>query len=507
MKSGHPKRGPRVRWALTVTIAALIAAATLPGVSAAHTVLVDNGFRPTADGFSFPNYGPGAAELSAVELRRLFGPGVCSSQLRGVCALTPPARAVLTQLNTAMAGGHCYGFSVLALGLFKHQFRRLGPGRPYSYRLRNNILLQRTIAYAFSYQTLDSVNRRILAGTPNQVLAHIESALASRGPQTWTLAIFRADGSGGHAVTPFDVLDHGNGKVSVQVYDNNYPGVTREIAFDTTADTWQYNAAANPTVAPELYEGTAAVPAIKLMPTTPGLGVQPCPFCGRSRSGRGEDVIRLTGDPRDHAHLLIRNLGGKAVGLVQGRLINEIPGARIEPALEDDTTLRLEPGYVVPESPAAIAIDGRGLRHVDTETVDVIGPGHDVVLKGLRIGPGQRDLLRLGGGVQRLWLTTGRGRSGSPTLQIGSDGTRADYTLSLRLLRLPGAATLHVAINTRRQLLTIASSAHHARETVVFSVVKQTTAARRSTGQVAFTLRGRRRVLSYSERPTVIRGH
>jgi len=487
-----------------VAVAASVAAAILPGAAAADTVLADNGFRPMTDGFSFPNYGPGAADLSAVEMQRIFGPGVCSSRRRGICVLTPPARAFLMELNDSMEGGHCYGFSVLALGLFKHQFRPLGLGGSFSYQLRNNIRLQRTIAYAFTQQALDSVNRRILAGTPNQVLTHIERVLAaSRSPETYTLAIFKPDGTGGHAVTPFEVVDRGSGKVSVRIYDNNYPRESREIAFDTNANTWQYNAATNPAVEPDLYVGTAVAPGIKLMPTTPGLKVQPCPFCGRSRSG-GEEAIRLTGDPRDHAHLLIRNRGGKRVGLVKGRLINEIPGARIEPAIEDDTTLRLEPTYVVPAQPATIAIDGRGLRHVDTETIDAIGPGHDVALRGLRIGPGQRDILRLRNGVQQLSFTTAPGQSGSPTLQIGANSTQSDYTLRLRMVRFPGGATLRVALDTRRQVLTVSSSARHARASVVLSVVRQTHAGKRSSGRVKLTLRGPRPViLNYSQRPTI----
>jgi hypothetical protein len=107
----------------------------------------------------------------------------------------------------------------------------------------------------------------------------------------------------------------------LKVYDNNYPGETRHILFDTHADTWTYNAAINPTVAPERYTGTAKRLGIELEPTTPGLGVQPCPFCeqsgGAKRAARstGLSQVHLIGNRYDHAHLLISDRKGRRLGL------------------------------------------------------------------------------------------------------------------------------------------------------------------------------------------------
>ena len=79
--------------------------------------------------------------------------------------------------------------------------------------------------------------------------------------------------------------------------------VPRELTFNTNDNTWSYNAAINPSVAPELYKGTASNPQIELDPTTPGLGVQPCPFCqpqdAASEASRPQfdtdDVLELQG--------------------------------------------------------------------------------------------------------------------------------------------------------------------------------------------------------------------
>jgi hypothetical protein len=58
-------------------------------------------------------------------------------------------------------------------------------------------------------------------------------------------------------------------------YDNNYPARTRTVAFDVTRDAWSYNAAVNPKAKPAVYDGDAKAADLFLMPTTPGLGVQP----------------------------------------------------------------------------------------------------------------------------------------------------------------------------------------------------------------------------------------
>jgi hypothetical protein len=260
------------------------------------------------------------------------------------------------------------GFAVLAQELYKGQFEPLAPGTPFSYELQGNPPLQRAIAYGFVYQVLESVIAQRVTGTPNHILAKLKAALSDQGPETYTLGIYKPDGSGGHAVTPFAVVDRGGGMFAVRVYDNHYPGETRDIVFDTHADTWTYNAAINPMVAPERYTGTAKRPGIELDPTTPGLGVQPCPFCDQSGTSkraarsRGLSQIQLIGNRHDHAHLLIRDRKGRRLGINRaGRLVNTIPGGQIDPVLAAgpaDFNEAMEPTYLLPDGPHTIAIDG-----------------------------------------------------------------------------------------------------------------------------------------------------
>jgi hypothetical protein len=39
----------------------------------------------------------------------------------------------------------------------------------------------------------------------------------------YSIGIYMADGSGGHAVTPVSITDLGKGKFGLNIYDNNWP--------------------------------------------------------------------------------------------------------------------------------------------------------------------------------------------------------------------------------------------------------------------------------------------
>src|SRR5581483_8324250 len=100
------------------------------------------------------------------------------------------------------------------------------------------------IAYAFSFQDLNSVNNALITGDPNAILSNLEKLLVPNAPDTYGLGIY--NGSDGHEITPFAVESNGGGVYHVLVYDNNWPGETRAMQFDTNADTWSYLAATNP---------------------------------------------------------------------------------------------------------------------------------------------------------------------------------------------------------------------------------------------------------------------
>src|SRR5438046_8651847 len=117
-------------------------------VRAGGTVVADSGFRPEVNGLPFENYGPGATNLTPAEMQRIFGDQVCGSKQGDNCILTPPAEQWMTQVNAAMNGGHCYGFSVLSLRMFQNpaDVSQFGADNMLGLKIQDNVKLQRELA-------------------------------------------------------------------------------------------------------------------------------------------------------------------------------------------------------------------------------------------------------------------------------------------------------------------------------------------------------------------------
>src|SRR5205085_6336367 len=250
------------------------------------TYVADLGFRPSSDGFSFENYGDEiqVTNLTADDLRRLFGDEVCDRFNNGKCVLSPAAKEWMSGINKAMAGGHCEGFAALSLLMYlgKVQPSTFGASTTAGLSLRGNQPLQREIAYWYTTQfTVPAGPSEIRTLSPSGVVDRLVQALQpGRGaPETYTLGIYQRDGGGGHAILPYAVEDRGDGITWIMVYDNNFPDVVRHIEVDRGRDTWRYYGSTNPAESEALYDGDAATHSLTLTPTSPRLVKQGCPFC------------------------------------------------------------------------------------------------------------------------------------------------------------------------------------------------------------------------------------
>src|SRR4051812_23973026 len=75
-------------------------------------------FVPSKQGFKFQNYGneEGYENLTATEVKRMFGADACAEEAEGgACELTPSAAQWMAETNKGMGGGHCEGMASLAL--------------------------------------------------------------------------------------------------------------------------------------------------------------------------------------------------------------------------------------------------------------------------------------------------------------------------------------------------------------------------------------------------------
>jgi hypothetical protein len=423
-------------------------------------LVADSGFRPTSNGLPFANYGeqlPGGetpTNMTVDDLRRMFGDGVCVQGGGATCDLIPPAQDWLDSTNREMAGGHCYGFAVAANMFWQQKVAPATFGAPQTpdLSISKNDELQRGIASAWAMQLLESVRNKTLGGAPNALLQHLRGALKPNPSETFTVVFAKRDGTGGHAVTPYAVEDKGGGKFNVLIYDNNYSDISRAIEFDTNANSWRYEASINPEAAPALYEGDATSKTLWLLPTEPGLGPQPCPFCdtrAAPRSGTAGAApagataatahaeIYLDGGTTQHSHLLITDGSGRRLGYVDGKLVNEIPGASANRLIATRSwELNREPRYVVPaRGKYTIVADGSSLRRPERETFGIIGPSYAVSIKNVTMRPGDKDTLvadKDGGTVS--YATT---RSKRFTVRIGVSDQGAHYAVELGAVSQP----------------------------------------------------------------------
>jgi hypothetical protein len=352
------------------------------------------------------------------------------------CNLVPQARAWLNSTNDAMAGGHCFGFSV-ASELFWQQkltASKFGASTTQALTIDNNTELQRQIAYDWALQVLPSVQANRVTGTPNQILAKLREVLKAHPSDTYTIAIWKRDGSGGHAVTPYQVVNQGKGQFLVRIYDNNYPNdATRAISFDTKRDTWSYNAAPIPTQPDAVYIGDSVTKTISLFPTAPGLGTQKCPFCGQVPSTGGvgasgpTEEIYLTGGLTNRANLMITDQAGQRLGVSEGTLVNQIPGAQFYPVISSDTwTNKITPRFVVPANKTyRLSLDGSALTGPDTETLGIIGPSFAVSVDNISMRPGDTDALTAAPYATQVSYTASRAKP--VTLELGVSDKQADY--------------------------------------------------------------------------------
>jgi hypothetical protein len=435
-------------------------------------LVADTGFRARENGFAFENYGKGPYKnLTPAELRKLFGDEVCASAPGDECELIPPARQWLDENNKAMKAGHCYGFSVASLQLFKSHITpdQFGAGTVPDVRLERNDAVQRGIAYSFVYQSLDSVSAAKITGTPNEIVDKLIEVLKPDAAETYTIGFSMPNGDGGHAVTPYAVEDRGDGTFGVLIYDNNYPKITRAIIVDRNANSWSYDASTNPEERSAKYRGDATTKTLGLYPTGPGMGVQPCPFCrGRAQSGgpgtrlhgqggpQGEfNELYLEGNPRRHAHLLITDDQGRRYGYAGKQFVTEIPGVqhRVQ-FLSSNWKEAEEPVYQIPVGiHFSVTIDGSSLKKPDSTKVLMLGPGYDLAVDGIDLQPGEQDTLTVSPDGRDLQYKTPR--SQSPDLELGFEESGADHALQIKGHHVNGGGELHLTIDPDNGKLTI----------------------------------------------------
>ena len=299
------------------------------------------------------------------------------------------------------------------------------------------------------------------AFTPAQIIPFLEHAMADHSGPLYSVGIYSSLSNEGHAITPVGIEDLGGGRYYILVYDNNKPGTVQGMLIDTNPDTWSYLVAINPQQRDAVWRGQGQSNPIQLTPLSAVTGRQPCPFCHQG-AGAPTETISLGGNPSHHAHLLITTSDGRRLGFVGGRLVDEIPGARvIRPLLSDVAKAHPEPVYQVPAGDRVrITVQSGSTTGSIPTTVYVTGPGFGDHVANLTPGPtsGAQITVAPGGASLTLRLT-GTPATQSPRLGLASDSGRGGHLLSATPTTLATGTALSVGLRATAGRVSVRSSA------------------------------------------------
>lgn len=460
--SGHAKRrvgGLPKRARIVFASDRPVALAAAGSTTTTGRVVASLGFNPAVDGFSFQNYGFIAGnDLDQHVMRELFGNVVCATAPSDSCTLTPAAQNWVAQETPLMWGGHCFGFSMTALRFFKHLLNPSDFGGSTPFSLGLTPALQSEIAYAFITQYIPNspVGNDLSqtgAKTPTQMVNFLVRALSNPGGDVYTLGIY--SGSEGHAITPIAIADLGGGHYQIRVYDNNYPGVTRSIDVYEKNDSWSYPALTDQ----KAWGGSGTTNEMAVVPLSDVLRSQPCPFCGAPIGGM--ETISLGADPDAHGHLLITTSGGRRLGFVNGRFVDQITGARVvRPLLNQLSLAHPEPVYEIPaRDHVTVTLEPSTTTY--PEQISVSAPGYGATVSNLITGTSSEVQLSLSPSAGSLAMRVlGTRLASTPTLELAGGSGRVGDKLVVTPKSLTTGAMLGLSLasSSNRSSLTASAS-------------------------------------------------
>jgi len=270
---------------------------------------------------------------------------------------------------------------------------------------------------------------------------------------------YKADRTGGHAITGYGVQDQGNGIFWIMVYDNNYPGEERHITVDTNAHTWEYEAAINPSVEPSTYKGDANNP-IEFLPDELRVSnsVYPCDFCSGGSTGRkGGNLLAAPAQEYNeistegYVNVELQDDKGRKIGYDEkGNLVNEISEAQLISS-RNGALSEVPPIINMPVGMNFTAyIWGDDKSAEAPASLVMIGKGFYVGIDNLNIAPGQEDELYVDGGGDVINYKTDAQES--PDIIVGIEKPSADFELVLKALKASKGTDISVLFDQKEDV-------------------------------------------------------
>jgi hypothetical protein len=164
------------------------------------------------------------------------------------------------------------------------------------------------------------------------------------------------------------------------------------------------------------------------------------------KAGDNTEEITLLGSDSNHANLVVSDDAGHQLGYINGKLVNQIPGAHVdEVTSNDDWVNNITPDFFVPADVTyTIKIDASKLSAPDTETFAINGPSYDLSVNNISVKPGDSDTLVAEPDGTHLSLTSSRPQSA--TIKLGVSDTKADYAFEISGAKDQPGSTLNVGL-------------------------------------------------------------
>ena len=250
----------------------------------------DSGLSPTADGFTFANFGSAASaeNFNTNDLVTMFGKEACVDGIQEPCAPTTQAAAWARMVNEARASGHCEGLAVQAAARFDSK------QTPATGELLNAGDVTHGIMRAFATQFLPEVQdatnswaKKSLSDIVNELVSSMKT-----GSVAYSLGLYTP--TGGHAVLPYAVQFPSKNLAVIKVYDSNWPGKERYVVIDLAEKKWFFSFNGQDPQKDEC-AWTGKAGDIDLTPMSVRTSAT-CPFCGaKTTVAKSVLLIRSTG--------------------------------------------------------------------------------------------------------------------------------------------------------------------------------------------------------------------
>ena len=177
-------------------------------------------------------------------------------------------------------------------------------------------------------------------------------------------------GKSGHAILPYAIEEHINGKYIIWVYDSNWPPLydsrpeMRAVFVDTKNNSWRYEKQEG-----EIWSHTNH--RISLVPSSI--------YAQQPYSYSLVDVCNIF--PVNNTNIFITNPKGESIGYISSELLNEIPNARAIPYMDIEATAR-DSSYELPTDVYTISLSG---TQEETGGFSQIGEDYAIVFDNLNL--------------------------------------------------------------------------------------------------------------------------